>query len=274
MPKHPTPLSLVSLCSLSLLATLVSIASSVEAAPQFVDRTITLPRHDWSFDVGLGIAHHDAPPPFTPPTGVGLNFEFAVSVVRHLELGFRGGVRFGNDGKATRADEAGRLFDRQTFGTLYDTFANPEFRIRGALVHERVVELALEGRAYLPVESGSRFGMMFGMPLMFHIDHSVRLDTGVYVPILFYDPTVTSVSLPLDVWIQATRALWLGPMTGVRFNSFGRDYHSTDVSLGFGLGYQFSHAFDLKTMFLFPGINHTEGARNFGAGIGIQVRIE
>ncbi|MEO7091685.1 MAG: hypothetical protein ABI175_00455 [Polyangiales bacterium] len=251
-------------------------ASRAEAAGPWVDRTITLPRHDWSFDLGLGVAHRNAPDPFPQPTGVGMNFEFAVAVIQHLELGFRTGARFGNDGRGTQADEAGRIFDRQTFGTRTDPWANPEARVRGSLVHGRVVELALEGRAAFPFESGSRFGAMFGMPLAFHIDHSVRLDMGVYVPVLFYDPTITAVSLPLDVWIQATRNLWLGPMTGVRFEDFGRDREGrrTDVSLGFGLGYQVHRVVDLKTMALFPGINHTEGARNFNAGFGVQIRIE
>lgn len=251
-------------------------ASRAEAAAPWVDRPITLPRHDWSFDVGLGIAHRNAPDPAPQPTGVGLNLEMAVGILQHLELGIRTGTRFGNDGRGTQADAAGRLFDRQTFATATDPWANPEARIRGSLVHERVVELALEGRAVLPFESHTRFGAMFGMPLAFHFGHSVRLDMGIYVPVVFYDPTYTAVSLPLDVWIQATRNLWLGPMTGVRFEQFGRDreVRRTEVSLGFGLGYQVHRVVDLKTMALFPAINETEGARNFNVGFGVQIRIE
>jgi hypothetical protein len=62
-------------------------------------------------------------------------------------------------------------------------------------------------------------------------------------------------------------------MTGVRVIHQG-PLDRTDVSLGFGLGYSLARAVDLKTMALFPAINHTQGARNFGAGVGIQVRIE
>jgi hypothetical protein len=254
-------------------------ASRAEAAAPWVDRPITLPRHDWAFDIGLGIAHRNAPDPFPQPTGVGMNFEMGVGITQHVELGIRTGARFGNDGRATQADAAGRLFDRQTFATRFDPWANPEARVRVGLVHERVFELALEGRAVLPFEHESRFGAMFGMPLAFHIGHSVRLDMGVYIPVVFYDPTFTTVSLPLDIWIQASRNLWLGPMTGLRFydvgreRDFGRD-RRTDVSLGFGLGYQVHRVVDLKTMALFPGINHTEGARDFNVGFGVQIRIE
>src|SRR5690242_7999378 len=114
-------------CSLSVSAFSLAASQSL-AAPRWVARSLTLPRHDWAFDFGLGVGHFDAP---DPPTGVGLNVEMAVAVTRHLELGLREGFRFGAEGRATRADEYGRLFDRQTFGTNHDDLANPEFRMRG-----------------------------------------------------------------------------------------------------------------------------------------------
>lgn len=251
-----------------VFATTMAASGHVFAAPAWVDRTITLPKHDWAFDAGLGIGHRGAP----NVTGLGMNLEMGVGVTQHLELGLRTGLRFGNDGRATHADEYGRLFDRQTFGTWVDSVANPEFRIRGGLVEGEVAELALEGRVTLPFEDNSRVTAMFGMPLRFHLG-SVRLDTGPYVPVTFVDPTAFALSAPLDVWIQTTRKLWMGPMTGLRFHHQG-DFERTDISLGFGLGYSITHYFDLKTMALFPGVNHTEGARNFGVGVGIQVRIE
>ena len=252
-------------------AFVVAMASSgfVHAAPAWVDRAITLPRHDWAFDVGLGIGHTGTP----SDTGLGMNLELAVGLTRHLELGLRTGLRFGDDGRNTRADDYGRLFDRQTFGTWRDSAANPEFRLRGGLVEGDVGELALEGRVTLPFETNSRVMALLGMPLHFHLGRSVRLDTGPYVPVTFVDPTAFAVSVPLDVWIQTSRQLWLGPMTGVRFYHQG-NVERTDISFGFGLGYSITHYFDLKTMALFPGINHTEGARNFGLGVGIEVRIE
>jgi hypothetical protein len=261
--------------SLALAASLTLLTSSASAAGPWVDRRITLPRHDWAFDFGLGLAHRNADPPIDPPTGGGLNFEMGVGITEHLELGFRTGTRFGNDGRFTSADAAGRLFDRQTFGTRSESWANPEVRIRGSLVHGRVGELALEGRAVLPFEAGSRFGAMFGMPVAFHGGHSVRVDTGVYVPVVFYDPTVNALSIPVDVWIQATHRLFLGPMTGVRFqNAFRNERGRTDVSIGFGLGYAVARMADLKTMIIFPRINEDAGARDFDVGFGIQIRIE
>ena len=103
---------------------------SAEAAPEWVNRGITLPRFGLSFDAGLGVAHAA---PFNGITGAGLNLEGAFGITSDLEIGLRTGVRFSDDSKATRADEYGRLFDTETEtdATGADVFANPEFHIRG-----------------------------------------------------------------------------------------------------------------------------------------------
>jgi len=267
-----------SVAAVLAIACIVSVSREAHAAPEFVERGITLPRHDWAFDFGLGIAHGPWFAPRNDATGAGINAEMSVAVISHLELGFRTGIRFGDEAKVVSADEYGRLYDRQTFATGGDLFANPEARIRGALIHGDVVELALEGRVVLPFEQGTRVGALFGMPLMFHIGHRVRLDTGVYTPVVFFDPIVTRFNAPIDVWIQCTPRLWLGPMSGISiFNptgSGGRPNGRVDVSLGFGLGYQILRTLDLKTMFLIPRINEDNGIHSYGAGVGIQVRIE
>jgi hypothetical protein len=248
-------------------------AADAAAAPPWVDRPDTNPAGVFSFDVGLGISHHPDP----DLSGVGINFDMAVGIIDRLELGVRTGLRPGDPGeRAAHGDEYARLFDRQTFATGADVFANPEVRVRGALVRHRIVELALEGRVVLPLEGGTNAGMLFGMPLAFHLGERVRLDTGVYVPVVFTnDPDeYFAVSIPFDFWIQITRQLWLGPMTGVKFQQPGnRPTNSvTDVSLGFGLGYQITSAVDFKTMLLFPTLNHE--SRIFGVGAGVEIRIE
>jgi hypothetical protein len=247
-----------------------------EAAPPFVERRLTLPTHDWAFDLGLGIGHYDFGDNFTG-TGAGLNFEGAVSVVHHLELGFRDGLRFGNggvlrnDGALGRGDQYGRLFDRETFGTGNDTVSNPELRIRGELVDSSVIELALEGRAYLPIEQFTRFGVLFGVPLAFHLGSIVKLETGAYIPVVFQNPTDSAVSLPFNAWFQVSSKVWLGPMTGFRIDNPGARRSRGDFSAGFGLGYQITRYLDFKTQFLVPAVGN---ANNFGFGAGIQIRIE
>jgi hypothetical protein len=261
-----------------LAALLVPLAVSLAAgdaaaAPPWVDRPDTNPAGVFSFDVGLGISHHPDP----DLSGVGINFDMAIGIIDRLEIGVRTGLRPGDLGeRAAHGDEYARLFDRQTFATGADVFANPEVRVRGALVRQRVVELALEGRVVLPLEGQTSAGFLFGMPLAFHLGDRVRLDSGVYVPIIFSNnpDEYFAVSVPFDVWIQITRQLWLGPMTGVKFQQFGDrpTRTETDISLGFGLGYQITSAVDFKTMLLFPELNHD--SRVFGIGAGVEIRIE
>jgi hypothetical protein len=261
-----------------LLALLVAtpfvatVATEADAAPPWVDRNLTLPSSDWAFDFGLGVAH--TPPSPANDITAGVNAEMAVGVTSRVELGLRTALRFGDiPDRGVRADQYGRLFDRQTFDTAAEVVANPEFRVRGALVRESVFELALEGRLVLPFEAGTAAGVLLGVPVAIHLGNIARLDVGAYMPVIFYDrdPSV-DLRLPLDLWIQATRRLWLGPMTGLEFVRVGDVNGATRVSLGFGLGYQITHALDFKTMLLFPDINHESG--DFGIGAGIQVRID
>src|SRR5580693_7877017 len=160
------------------------LARASQAAPPWVDRPLTLPSGDWAFDFGLGVGHVPAP---VDDTAAGVNAEMAVGLTRRVELGLRTGIRIGNDfDRGINADGYGRLFDRQTFDAGGEVLANPELRVRGALVREPVVELALEGRLVVPFADGTAAGLMFGVPMAFHVGSSVRLDLGVYVPVVFF----------------------------------------------------------------------------------------
>jgi len=267
--RSPKPLAL-----LACVAALQLWARAGQAAPPWVDRPLTLPSGDWTFDLGLGVGHVPDPGNNGGDVGLGVNAEMGVGLTSHVELGLRTGLRFGDDvDRGINADAYGRLFDRQTFDAGGDVLANPELRVRGALVREHVVELALEGRLVLPFADGTAAGMMFGVPMAFHLGSAVRLDLGAYLPVVFFrDDTVVALRIPLDLWIQVGPRLWLGPMTGVAFDRLGDNNGSTSVSLGFGLGYEIARFVDLKTMFLFPAIN--DESRIFGAGVGLQFRIE
>ncbi|MCU0682149.1 MAG: hypothetical protein MUF34_07830 [Polyangiaceae bacterium] len=249
-----------------------SFAPAARAAPPWVDRHLVLPRHDFAFDVGLGVGHVDF---FDDDrTGVGLNLEGAVGITEHLELGFRTGARFGDEGRLTRADEYARLWDTDTYNVGNDTFANPEARLRYGFLRGDVVELGLEARFYLPITNGSEFGFAPGLPVMVHFGDVARLDTGVLVPIVFTNDTTTIVSFPARLWFQASQRLWLGPISGVRIVNGPGGGSDTQVPLGFGLGYQISSAVDLKTQFLFADVEGGEPTNAFGASFGLQFRIE
>ena len=259
-------------------ASLLSLAAvpRVQAAPQWIFRGLTLPRGDVALDLGLGLGH-EPDGPDRSITGFGLNLEIAFGISHELELGFRTGTRIGADGEATRADRYGRPWETEAPAIAYgtDALANPEVRMRWAVAQGSTLQLGLEGRVYLPIEARTRAGVMFAVPLRLRLG-AARIDTGVYVPIVFTDPTTSSaISFPFHLWIQAGPALWLGPLLGVRIVNQGGASHN-EYPLGFGLGLGLTRAIDLRTWILFPDISGDgdAAARHFGAGVALQIRFE
>jgi len=252
------------------VALVVSASAGVARADApWVYRSIVLPRGEVAVDLGFGLGHEPAGPPDNGSiTGFGLNLELSGGITHELEIGVRTGFRLDNAGEITQADKYGRTFDTETYGVNNDTVANPELHLRWAVARGSAAELGLEWRAYLPIEAGSSFGMMFALPVSLRAS-SLRLDTGLYVPIIFSNPTRTVVSFPLHLWIQASRTLWLGPLFGIRVYSGGGNQYP----LGFGLGTALTHLVDLRTWILFPDISQNEAARTFGAGVALQLRF-
>ncbi|MBX3193001.1 MAG: hypothetical protein KF819_38810 [Labilithrix sp.] len=255
--------------SLGLGFAAFAFAAGASAAPRYVDRGITGQRYVFAGDVGLGLVHsrignNDA-------VGAGLNLEGSFAVSHSVELGVRTGARFGTQSQLRQADQYGRTLWTETWGTGNGApFANPEIRVRWAAYSGRVVEVGLDWRMYVPGEAGTSFGLGFGAPLAFHVGDILRIDTGIYIPVVFDNPASTVISAPAYFWFQASPHVWLGPMIGVRHvNPPGpsRD----DILLGFGIGYQVASAVDLKWMFLMPRVN--DDNRAFGVGFGVQFRI-
>lgn len=232
---------------------------------------MTLHRLVFAGDVGLGVGYYDFG---GSRTGLGMNLEGALGVTERLELGFRTGLRFGGAGRATGADGFGRTLWTETYGTGGDSVANPELRVRWVAYSGSVAEVGLDGRVFLPIENGTRFGMMFGVPLAFHVTDILRIDTGAYIPIVFQPGgrTFNGLTLPGYFWFQTSEKLWLGPMAQLRFLDNGSGVHDGHLLLGFGLGYQVASSVDLKTMLLFPTVDDGLG-RHFGVGFGAQFRI-
>ncbi len=238
----------------------------VALAVPTVHRPLTLPGSSGELDLGLGLGHEDRPAPVREATGLGVNLGFAWGLTSTVELGVRTGLRFGRDGRDTRADGYGRMFETETYDTGHQSIANPEIGIRGALAHG-IVDLGIEGRLYLPVEDGTRVGVLVGLPLLIHLGGSARLNTGVYVPIIFRDPVETTVSVPVHLWFQAGPSVSVGLLSGVRFHKRG----GHTVPLGAGVGYGLSSAVELRTWLLFPDIGGDGSARNFGGGAGLSL---
>ena len=203
--------------TIALAGVAVSLAHAGDAgaADAWVDRPITLPRNNFAFDLGLGIG--TAPRPdlvATAYTGAALNLEASWGIFDIFEVGLRTGARLDVDGRLLRADSYARTYDLETYGTRTGNPANPEARARLAFLRLPVLEMSGELRLYLPIEKGSHEGVMFGFPMAVHLSHFVRIDTGVYFPILLYNPIIAAASVPAHVWFQATEHVWAGPLLG------------------------------------------------------------
>jgi hypothetical protein len=226
-------------------------------AASYVNRPLTLPRGQVTLDFGLGLGHRG------DFNGVGFNLELHAGLTPRLELGIRTGIRAGADGRITQADYYGRTFETETYGTDGKTVANPELSLRYSLVRGPVADVALDTRLYLPTE-GTAVGIMLAVPIALRLSSTVRLDTGVYVPIIFNSPADALASFPAHLWFQLDR-LALGILTGIRVSG------DVEVPLGVGINYAVSWDADLRFWFLFPDVNRTTDA--FGGGVGLQVRF-
>lgn len=241
------------------------------ATPRWVDRGITMRSTlGGTLDAGFGFGHRDQYG--ISRDAVGGSFEAVLGIQRFLDVGLRLGVRTHDLGNRSFAqgDFYGRDRDRETYRLLGNrSFANPELRLRGKVLEKGPFELALEGRILFPVNNGT--GVVFGVPMALHLGHTVRLDTGLYLPIGFADDeTNVGFSVPLRLWFQATDNLWLGPMSGLRVSSVRGE--AVDVPLGFGLGVSVHRYVDIKGDFFFNRVN--EGAQQLGFGIGVGLYFE
>ena len=271
MPSHSSKVRLV-IASMAAAVAWSTGAAAAHAAGSWQWRGIVRPNGEVAVDFGLGLGREPIPPETGSVTGFGMNLEISGGLGRQIELGLRTGIRMGPDGRFTMADRYGRPFDTETYGTTRnDTFANPELRMRGALVSGGAAELALEGRAYLPLENDSKFGFMLAMPLMLRVA-IVRIDTGVFFSDVLYDPSYKVVSIPVAVWFQASSTVWLGPLFGLRVVKVGNASYE-QYPFGFGLGTMLSHTVDLRTWIWFPDISGSQPSRAFGAGLALEFRF-
>jgi len=249
-------------------AGLLAAASPARAARPFVSRDLVLSRSEVALDIGLGIGHYD-PAPQASRTGFGMNLALSFGLGGAVEIGARTGFRLDDAGQFTRADNYGRTFDTQTYGVGIDRVANPEIHVRWALARGPSAELGFELRAILPIEQDTRFGMVLGLPIALRTG-VLRLDTGIYLPLLFYSQMVTAITVPAHLWIQASPTLWLGPLFEIRV--YHQNGHSwNEYPVGFGIGSALAPNLDLRAWFLFPNIDNNAV---YGGGIALQIRFD
>ena len=254
--------------ALVVAAALLALGGTAHAARPFIHRDLVLPRNDVALDLGLGIGHAPAPPG-PSQTGLGMNLALSAGLGNGVEIGARTGFRLNDEGQYTQADGYGRAFDTETYGTAGDRVANPELHVRWAMARGPSAELGFELRAIIPIESGSHFGMVLGLPVALGTG-ILRLDTGIYVPIIFQPNTLTIISVPAHLCIQVSPTVWLGPLFGIRVYNWNGG-SSTQYPFGLGIGSMLSSNLDLRAWFLFPNLDRNDV---YGGGIAFQIRFE
>jgi hypothetical protein len=293
-------------CKVAVLASaFASVAFSstnarAEDTPQFVDRKMSLPPLVIAIDGALALGHWDAS--VTVPnatggtttvssggTGLGFNAEGAIGIIPHLTAGARViGLNFSDDSKISNAAAYGQQYDLQQVppsGALFsgqDTFSNPELWGRYQFVDLDQIEVGVEARLFLPFASNTKFGLMGGVPVSFHLPNVLRVDTGGYIGFGFYDSTFVYFHIPAQVWFQVNPQIFLGPLTGLTVASFpgvnagaGGSNTVTSIPLGFGIGYTVMPALDIKVLPIYwPGINNDNGLGNFGMSAGVEFRLD
>jgi hypothetical protein len=237
---------------------IVSVAAPARAT-SYANRSLNLPNGVMELGLGLGVGHLDP----IDYTGLGVNMELGYGLNSRLELRFRTGIRFGQEGRTTDADYFGRPVNTETRHLGGDTLANPDLGLRFSVQRGGTAEVALDAHLIIPVDG--KVGLMFGVPLALHLDR-IRIDTGIFIPIVFVeDNTVVDISIPLHLWIRLDSGTFLGPMTGIYFHDGGGE----SVPFGVGAGTPLAYDADLRFWFLFPDIDNASDW--FGVGVGLYV---
>ncbi|HEY0714937.1 MAG TPA: hypothetical protein VGF45_19815, partial [Polyangia bacterium] len=239
-------------------------ATSLAATPAsagYMDG-MNLRRDTFELGLGLGFGHRDV----SGYDGLGVNLELGYGLTSAVELRLRSGLRFADAGRIVQADRYGRPVDTETYNTGYDTLANPEIGLLFNLVRGGTAEIGIDARLTLPIDGDP--GLLLGLPINLRLGSAARLDTGVYLPIVFYDPdTRIDLSVPLRLYFRLGGGSFLGPILGIYKPEGG----GTIVPFGIGGGASIAYDAEVRFWLMFDDIANDGGAKNFGLGIGLYV---
>lgn len=119
-------------------------------------------------------------------------------------------------------------------------------------------ELGAGLAAYLPVQSGSDFALQLGVPMLYHLSPTMRLDTGVHLQMIFSDPMSNVLNIPVGLTVNVNDNIFLGARIGLNgtLKNFG---DTVAIPLYLRAGYTLANnatggpLADLVLQFGFPG---------------------
>jgi hypothetical protein len=107
----------------------------------------------------------------------------------------------------------------------------------------------------LNIPTDTEFGFGLGLPTLFEIGDSVRVDTGAELEILFFDDTQVNIDVPAAFSVVIAEIAFIGARTGL----FVQDFDEWDVNLGVQGGVTLMKRFDLTASFNWPYLLTTRG---------------
>jgi hypothetical protein len=135
-------------------------------------------------------------------------------------------------------------------------------------------ELGVQVTGQLPTET--EFGLGVGLPMLAHATESLRIDTGVELEVLFFDPTVANLDVPLALTWEVGGHGFLGPRTGV----YVWDFDAVMIPAGIHAGVVLADGhLDLAAWFMWPALLHDDRedaleVSTFEFGFGINGRAD
>jgi hypothetical protein len=209
--------------------------------------------------------------------GTGLDLAEAVGLGQGLEAGVRFGVRLDDVGRGTRADEAARGLDTETFGTGLSVAANPEIRLRWRAFRWATAEAGIEDRITLPIAPDPTVTELAGAWVSLHLGSVGRLDAGlegVFGWQSFAREHVLEVGAGVPVTLSAnlTPALFAALVSTTHYEA-ATPYTAAYARLtaGLGAGYRLG-AYDIVgTTLLVDAMR--DFTRRLGFGISVSYRL-
>ncbi len=254
---------------------LAVLAPSAALATDWVDRPLTRGSMqaygEAGYGVGFGARQSELSAPVTTTStdkGSGFHLAGAIGLPVLGELGVRLGFRVGEPGKVTRGDEFGRVYDAHTYGAGGSTMANPELSLRSSIIATKIVELGTDARFTIPIADGSSFAMTAGLPVRIRAPGTLRVDTGLYFPVVFASNTEFGFSIPAQLWVQISD-FYVGALSGVKI--YRQPFERVDVAAGVGAGVTLGGTFDVRLQVLSQRINDDEWLRATGLGFNVSV---
>jgi hypothetical protein len=237
--------------SLSLAAlAAVSAASAVQAQQlplPLARRPLTLTRGTLRADAALSIAHLQA-------SVLGLT---AASTSVGLALGAGFGV--------TEDIEFGATVIPLTLAPAFDFQAPTFYGAYRFLTGD--VEVGVQFALTLPINRD--FALGAGVPVLFHLGQTARLDTGAFLGLTFGDSLGKALNFPIAFTANLGPHLFVGARTGVLLPNFDRFAMPLGVYVGCTLaaGGGASPLADLTAGFDFPRFVSTSGADPIDTGL-------